>query len=173
MASDNPNSAPPENSIVRAALARLADGWSERYRLAVVNEESLEEVQSYRLTRLNIYLFVSSVLVGTVLFTMFLFFVTPLKYLIPGYADTNALSTRKELTTLYKRIDSLEAVTDAHRNYTVRLGKALRGEKDAAADLEVPAVIAQNAKQPAVVATTTASQRRFYPRSSDGKLLEE
>ena len=107
------------------------------YRLVLINDESYEEVGSYRITELNVYLLLSSLLVAVVLLVMLLFVLTPLKNIIPGYADVNALSNRKEIVKLYKHVDSLDDVLDAQRTYIQSIGKAMRGEKDAK-DLQPP-----------------------------------
>ena len=44
----------------------------KKYRLIVINDESFEEVASYKLTELNVYLFISGVLVAVVLFVLLL-----------------------------------------------------------------------------------------------------
>ncbi len=81
--------------------------WSEKlqhiYRLVVMNDETFEEVGSYRLTLLNIYLFASSLLVVTALFIMLLIIFTPLKQWIPGYGDVNLRDDAERLALLYDK----------------------------------------------------------------------
>ena len=125
----------------------------KKYRLIVINDESFEEVASYKLTELNVYLFISGVLVAVVLFVLLLFVLTPLKNIIPGFGDVNALSNRKEIVKIYKHIDSLEDVVNAQALYITSVGKALRGEHDVK-DLAVPAIITDFGKANAGLAAT-------------------
>jgi murein DD-endopeptidase MepM/ murein hydrolase activator NlpD len=111
--------------------------FDKQYRLLLINDESYEEVGSYKLTELNVYLFASAVFVAVVLFVLLLFVFTPLKNIIPGYGETNALSNKKEILKVYKHIDSLENVVGAQAVYLASVGKALRGEADAGS-LEAP-----------------------------------
>ncbi len=128
--------------------------FDRRYRLVVVNEESYEELGSYRLTELNVYVAICAAFVGTLLFCVLLFVFTPLKNLIPGYADVNALSNRKEIVKVFKRVDSLEDVLGAQAIYIQSIGKAMRGEKDASS-LAVPGEVSDFAKAHPITALKT------------------
>ena len=119
--------------------------FDKQYRLLLINDESYEEVGSYKLTELNVYLFASAVFVAVVLFVLLLFVFTPLKNIIPGYGETNALSNKKEILKVYKHIDSLENVVGAQAVYLASVGKALRGETGASS-LEAPEGLADFAK---------------------------
>ncbi|MEY4927341.1 MAG: hypothetical protein RI894_1777 [Bacteroidota bacterium] len=131
--------------------------FERRYRLVVVNDESYEELGSYRLTELNVYVALCASFVATLLFCVLLFVFTPLKNLIPGYADVNALSNRKEIVKVFKRVDSLEDVLGAQAIYLQSIGKAMRGEKEASG-LTVPSEVQDFAKaHPATAAKTTES----------------
>ncbi len=128
-----------------------------RYRLVVVNDESLEEVGSYRLTELNAYVGLAAAFVGVLLFSMLLFIFTPLKNIIPGYADVNALSNRQEIVKVFKRVDSLESVLGAQAVYIQSVGKAMRGEKDAS-DLAVPSEVTDFAKAHPATASSVSDK---------------
>jgi murein DD-endopeptidase MepM/ murein hydrolase activator NlpD len=77
------------------------ESWSEKlqhtYRLVVMNDETFEEVGSYRLTRLNIYLLASSIIVATAFFVILFIIITPVKEWIPGYGDVNLRDNMEEL----------------------------------------------------------------------------
>ncbi len=149
--------------------------FDRRYRLVVVNDESFEEVGSYRLTELNVYVGLAAAFVGILLFSMLLFIFTPLKNIIPGYADVNALSNRQEIVKVFKRVDSLEDVLGAQAVYIQSVGKAMRGEKDAS-DLAVPSEVTDFAKaHPAAnveksVNTTVSNTASLDGKNEDGKL---
>jgi murein DD-endopeptidase MepM/ murein hydrolase activator NlpD len=77
----------------------------DKYRLVLMNDATLEEKLSFRLTRLNVFIFFGTVSIFLVVATIYLIAFTPLKEYIPGYADFN---TRQVLRELMMRADSLE-----------------------------------------------------------------
>lgn len=76
-----------------------------KYRLVIMNNETLEERLSIRLTRLNVFLIAGTISILLIVGTTYLIAFTPLREYIPGYADFN---TRKVLRELSLRADSLE-----------------------------------------------------------------
>jgi hypothetical protein len=76
-----------------------------RYRLVVMNDDTYEEVVTFKLSRLSVYIFLSTVFVLLTGLTVALIVFTPLKLYIPGYGDLN---NTKELRELKIRTDSLE-----------------------------------------------------------------
>ena len=55
-----------------------------RYRLVVMNDDTYEEVVTFKLSRLSVYIMLSTVFVLLVGLTVALIVFTPLKYYIPG-----------------------------------------------------------------------------------------
>lgn len=76
-----------------------------RYRLVIMNDDTLEEQLSYKLTRLNIYILLSSITVLLVMITVAIIVITPLKEYIPGYGDT---TIRRNILRLSEKSDSLQ-----------------------------------------------------------------
>lgn len=76
-----------------------------KYRLVILNDSSLEEKLSVRLTKLNVFVFSGTAALLLIIATIYLIAFTPLREYIPGYADFN---TRKVLRDLSLRADSLE-----------------------------------------------------------------
>ena len=76
-----------------------------KYRLVLMNDDTLEKKISFRLTRMNVFLFFGTMGILLVVATIYLIAFTPLKEYIPGYADFN---TRQVLRELMLRADSLE-----------------------------------------------------------------
>ncbi|RYZ22662.1 MAG: hypothetical protein EOO16_08115 [Chitinophagaceae bacterium] len=76
-----------------------------RYRLVVMNEDTYEEVVTFRLSRRSVYVLLSSVFVLLVMLTVALIVFTPLKYYIPGYGSSQGGYAYRQLK--YKT-DSLE-----------------------------------------------------------------
>ena len=58
-----------------------------RYRLVVMNDDTYEEVVTFRLSRLSVYIMLSTIFVLLVGLTVALIVFTPLKYYIPGYGN--------------------------------------------------------------------------------------
>jgi hypothetical protein len=58
-----------------------------RYRLVVMNDDTYEEVVTFKLSRLSVYIALSTIFVVLVGLTVALIIFTPLKYYIPGYDD--------------------------------------------------------------------------------------
>jgi hypothetical protein len=76
-----------------------------RYRLVVMNEDTYEEVVTFRLSRRSVYVMLSSVFVLLVMLTVALIVFTPLKYYIPGYGAAQGGHAYRQLK--YKT-DALE-----------------------------------------------------------------
>lgn len=74
-----------------------------RYRLVVMNDDTYEEVVTFKLSRLSVYIMLSTVFVLLVGLTVALIVFTPLKYYIPG-ASTDYKSVT-ELRQLKYQVD--------------------------------------------------------------------
>jgi hypothetical protein len=77
-----------------------------RYRLVVMNDDTYEEVVTFKLSRLSVYIALCTIFVVLVGLTVALIVFTPLKYYIPGYGSQ---AERREMANLKIRADSLEA----------------------------------------------------------------
>ncbi len=76
-----------------------------KYRLVILNDDTMEERLSIRLTRFRVFIMAGTIVILLVVATIYLIAFTPLKEYIPGYADFN---TRKVLRELSLRADTLE-----------------------------------------------------------------
>jgi hypothetical protein len=76
-----------------------------RYRLVVMNDDTYEEVVTFKLSRLSVYVALSTIFVLLTGLTVALIVFTPLRLYIPGYGDVNAT---KELRDLKIKTDSLD-----------------------------------------------------------------
>lgn len=77
----------------------------DRYRLVILNDATMEERLSIRLTRFKVFVITGTIVILLVVATIYLIAFTPLKEYIPGYADFN---TRQVLRELSLRADTLE-----------------------------------------------------------------
>lgn len=97
------------------------------YRLVVMNEDTYEEVIKFKLSRLSVYITLSSIFVLMVAITASLIIFTPLKFYLPGVGYGNARQI-KEYRRLKLRTDSMEKAMSQQVQYLQRLDNLLRGK---------------------------------------------
>lgn len=107
---------------------------TNRYRLVVMNDHSYEEVVTFKITRLGVYIVSCFIFVLLVGLTTALISFTPLKFYIPGYGSQ---SERRELTRLKMRTDSLERQIRYREAYLDNLQKVLSGQSELLLDTAV------------------------------------
>ena len=95
-----------------------------RYRLVVMNDDTYEEVVTFKLSRLSVYVVLSTIFVLLTGLTVALIVFTPLKLYIPGYGDVN---NTRELRELKIRTDSLEQSVKYKDQYLQSLKTVLQG----------------------------------------------
>jgi len=103
-----------------------------RYRLVVMNDDTYEEVVTFKLSRLSVYVMLSTIFVVLVGLTVALIVFTPLKYYIPG-TNTDYKSVM-ELKRLQYRVDSVERQDAYKTQYILGIKKALGGTGTAPLD---------------------------------------
>lgn len=96
-----------------------------RYRLVVMNDDTYEEVVTFKLSRLSVYIALSTIFVLLVGLTVALIVFTPLKYYIPGYDD---LKIGREYQQIKYTTDSLEKQIHYQAQYIKGLQKVLKGD---------------------------------------------
>lgn len=95
-----------------------------RYRLVVMNDDTYEEVVTFKLSRLSVYIILSTIFVLLVGLTVALIVFTPLKYYIPGYDD---VQLGREYRQMKYRVDSLEKQVTYQSEYIDHVKKVLTG----------------------------------------------
>jgi len=111
------------NSDATNRLKRLRNN----YRLVVMNEDTYEEVVKFKLTRLSVYIAMSSLFIILVALTASLIIFTPLKYYLPGVGYGNVKQV-KEYRKLKIRADSMEQALQQQDRYYQDLQKVLTGK---------------------------------------------
>ena len=96
-----------------------------KYRLVVLIEDTFEERFSFKLNRLNVFVFSSIFAVLLIGFTTLLIAFTPLREYIPGYSST---SLKKKATALAFKTDSLQQVITINQQYVASIRKVLTGD---------------------------------------------
>lgn len=95
-----------------------------RYRLVVMNDDTYEELVTFKLSRLSVYIGASTIAVLLIGFTILLIAFTPLKFYIPGYGTRQS---RADLQRLKIRTDSLEQSIKMKDQYLEGIQKVLNG----------------------------------------------
>ncbi len=116
-----------------------------RYRLVVMNDDTYEEVVTFKLSRLSVYIMLSTIFVLLVGLTVALIVFTPLKYYIPG--ATTDYKSATELRQLKYQVDGLEKQNTYNIRYIEGIKKALSGSNSLQLDtikLVVPKVDSSN-----------------------------
>jgi hypothetical protein len=109
-----------------------------RYRLVIMNDDTYEEVVTFRLSRMSVYIAFSTLFVLLVGLTVALVVFTPLKYYIPGYGSA---SIGREYRQLKYVTDSLEKQVHYQTQYINDVKKVLSGDMSLTLDttkLELP-----------------------------------
>jgi|TARA_R100000479_G_scaffold165252_1_gene104457 murein DD-endopeptidase MepM/ murein hydrolase activator NlpD len=132
-----------------------------KYRLVVLNEDTFEERFSFKLNRLNVFVF--SVISALVLIagTTILIAFTPLREYIPGYSSTKL---KQRATRLTYKADSLQQEIEANDQYLASIRKVLTGDVKTV-DFNKDSII--NA------ASIDASEVNLAPSKADSLLREK
>ena len=107
--------------IWKLLLRRIRD----QYRLVILNEETLEERISFKLSRLNVFVAIGLLSIILVFITTYIIAFTPLKEYIPGYTD---VTLQRRIYELQLRSDSVAFAMRAQEKYLEDLRKVLSGD---------------------------------------------
>lgn len=97
---------------------------NDNYRVVFIDDESLEEVVSFRLTMRKLYIIISTLFVLVAVATVAIVVLTPVKYYIPGYAGGK---TRLEVVKLKQNVDSLSDLVAAQEKYQENIRNVISG----------------------------------------------
>src|SRR5688500_9774849 len=98
-----------------------------KFRFVVLNDETFEEKFSLKLTRMNVWVFLS-VLAFTVIFlTAAAIIYPPLKYFIPGFGDYNY---RSQILQLQFKTDSLQDAMEGRQLWLENIIEVASGDID-------------------------------------------
>lgn len=98
---------------------------NDRYRVTFLDDETLEEVASFPLTKKSLYIGVCTLVVVLMLCAGAILSLTPLRYYIPGYGD---IQHRREYIELNIKADSLENMVNAQKAYLNNIKSVLNGK---------------------------------------------
>lgn len=107
------------------------------YRLVVMNDESFEEIGSYKLSLLNLYLAISAATVLVAFLVFSIIFFTPIKRLVPGYGDASS----GELREIYQKNIALEEKLKAQKTYTDSFRRMITGDDETEEDVKSEEIV--------------------------------
>ena len=113
---------------------KLKKKLTKKFRLVVLNESSFEERFSFKLTRLNVFVFgglFSILLIGI---TVFIIAFTPIKEYIPGYSSTKL---KRKAATMFYKVDSMMVELNTLTKFTEGIRPILIG-RDTIVDEVLP-----------------------------------
>jgi hypothetical protein len=121
------------------ALKFNAERWkkwreniTKHYRFVIMNEDTFEEVGSYKLTLMNLYVFISTLLVVLTWLVFMLIAYTPIKEYLPGFQPVS--SNDRRLLELTREVNRMGQEMQAQEVYIKNLQRMLTGnplrEKD-------------------------------------------
>ncbi len=99
-----------------------------KYRLVILNDDTLEEKLSFKLNRLNVYVLSGLFAITMVILTSLLIAYTPLKEYIPGYTSTKY---KKKVLKLEEEIQQYDKKLKANNLYLANIQNILNGNIDA------------------------------------------
>jgi len=111
-----------------------------KYRLVFMNDETLEERFTFRLSRLNVFVALGTMTIILIFLTSILIAFTPLREYIPGYTN---VSIQKRLYELQIKTDSIERDLSKKDLFIKNLKDIING-KDLASDVPVSNKSQQN-----------------------------
>ncbi len=100
--------------------------WRDKYRLAIYNDKTFEEVWRIRMTRYNGFLLIVFIVLFIIGTTAVLISFTNLREFIPGYPDGN---TRRNIIMNALRLDSLENELRLRDQYFDNLNAIISGRE--------------------------------------------
>lgn len=102
-----------------------------KYRLVIMNDETLEERLTFRLSRLNVFLVLGTLTIILIILTSILIAFTPLREYIPGYTN---VGLQKKLYELQIKTDSIERGIEKKERFIQNMKDVMNG-KDLSSDI--------------------------------------
>ncbi|KFF18007.1 hypothetical protein [Flavobacterium hydatis] len=94
-------------------------------RLVILNEDTFEEIFSFKLNLMNVFVVATLGAIFLILITTFIIAFTPLREFIPGYSSTEL---KKNATELALKSDSLTVALKKNEAYIKSIQKVLTGQ---------------------------------------------
>jgi hypothetical protein len=111
-----------ENRLKRR---KLHNKLFTKNRLVILNEDTFEELFSFKLNLMNVFVAATTGAILLITFTTFIIAFTPLREFIPGYSSSKL---KKDATELALKSDSLTLALQQNEAYIKAIQKVLTGE---------------------------------------------
>lgn len=111
-----------ENRLKRR---KLHNKLFTKNRLVILNEETFEELFSFKLNLMNVFVALTSGAIVLITLTTFIIAFTPLRDFIPGYSSSKL---KRDATELALKSDSLTLALQQNEAYIKSIQKVLTGE---------------------------------------------
>jgi len=140
-----------------------------KYRLVILNEETFEERFSFKLNRLNVFIFSTLFALFLILTTTIIIAFTPLREYIPGYSST---TLKRKATVLVYKTDSLQRIIDLNEQYLASIKKVLTGDvktvdfnKDSIIEVAKtdPSVLIRISRKDSLLRENVAQEDKYNP----------
>src|SRR5690554_4303611 len=140
-----------------------------KYRLVILNEETFEERFSFKLNRLNVFIFSTLFALLLILTTTIIIAFTPLREYIPGYSST---TLKRQATDLVYKTDSLQRIINLNEQYLASIRKVLTGDiktvkfnKDSIIELAKtdPSVLIRTSRKDSLLREQVAQEDKYNP----------
>jgi murein DD-endopeptidase MepM/ murein hydrolase activator NlpD len=123
------------NIFNKEGRAQIRENLKNKFRLVIMNEDTFQEIASFKLTLFNFYLLGSSVLVFVGFLALVFIAVTPIKRYLPGYGLG---SSSEEVLSLMRKVEEVENEMNAQRIYLNNVKRMLTGDVETEEDIPVP-----------------------------------
>ncbi|MFO7657619.1 MAG: M23 family metallopeptidase [Bacteroidales bacterium] len=100
--------------------------FKHKYRLSIYRDETYEEVLNLRLSKLNVFALVGSIIILFLAIVISIIAYTPVREFIPGYPDENTIINIQKNNSL---LDSLEAEMTKRDRYFENIRRIISGEE--------------------------------------------
>ena len=111
----------------RLKRKKLHKKWFTKNRLVILNEETFEELFSFKLNLMNVFIVATLGAIFLISTTTYIIAFTPLREFIPGYSSTKL---KRDATELALKSDSLTQALKKNEVYIKSIKKVLTGELD-------------------------------------------
>lgn len=140
-----------------------------KYRLVILNEETFEERFSFKLNRLNVFVFSTLFALVLIAATTIIIAFTPLREYIPGYSSTKL---KVKASQLAYKTDSLQKILDINEQYLASIKKVLTGNvktvdfnKDSIIEVARtdPSVLIRTSRKDSMLRAKVAKEDKYNP----------
>ncbi len=114
-------------SVLKAYRRKLSRNLKSKFRLVVLNDQTLEEKFALRLTPMNVLVFGGTFALSLITITLYLIAFTPIREYIPGYADVNM---RRSMVSMTLKTDTLMGKVSAQEHFLDNMMNVINGQVD-------------------------------------------